>query len=156
MKVIRLVGVAFLLSFISIGQTWAFGPHSSSTKSEGIELPHSILAYQNYTVPIFYLSLTRRDVIDLSKGKEAIEVEGMSEKTRIVIPLGSFLGLSFLGFLADPSLDVMDRSIEKAIDDAKSRYGVQTLYDVRIDRHVLSILGIYIKTTTLVHAKGIK
>jgi hypothetical protein len=54
------------------------------------------------------------------------------------------------------SFDVMDRSIEKAISDAKNRYGVQTLYDVRIDRHVLSILGIYTKTTTIIHAKGIR
>ncbi len=156
MKIIGLMTAAFLLIFLSISQAWAFGPHSSNTTSEGIELPHSILTYQNYTSPIFYLSLTRRDVIDLSKGKEVIEVEGVSEKTRIVIPLGNFLGLSFLSFLADPSLDVMDRSIEKAITDAKDRYGVQTLYDVRIDRHVFSVLGIYTVTTTIVHAKGIK
>jgi hypothetical protein len=156
MNGIKRVATTFLLILISIGQTWAFGPHSTSATSEGIELPHSILTYQNYTAPIYYLSLTRRDVIALNKGKEVIEVEGRSAKTRIVIPLANILGLSFLGFLVDPSLDVMDRSIEKAIDDAKSRYGVQTLYDVRIDRRVLSILGIYTKTTTVVHAKGIR
>ncbi len=156
MKVIGQVGATFLLIFISISQAWAFGPHSTGSASEGIELPHSILAYQNYTAPIFYLSLTRRDVIDLSKGKEVIEVEGISEKARLVIPIGNFFGLGLFSFLADPSLDIMDRSIEKAMDDAKNRYGVQTLYDVRIDRHVFSILGIYTKTTTLVHAKGIR
>jgi hypothetical protein len=145
-----------LIIFIFIGQAWAFGPHSTSTKSEALELPHSILTYQNYTAPIFYLSSTRRDMIALGKEKDAIEVEGKSAKTRIVIPLANLFGFGLLSFLGDPSLDVMDRSIEKAIDDAKSRYGVQTLYDVRIDRHVFSILGIYTTTTTLIHAKGIR
>ncbi|MGH7272915.1 MAG: hypothetical protein ACREIQ_00440 [Nitrospiria bacterium] len=153
MKITAFVTAASLFILVPTSPTWAFGPHSTSTTSEGIELPHSIIAIQNYTAPIFYLSLTRRDVIDLSKGQEVIEVEGISAKTRIVIPLGNFFGLSFL---ADPSLDVMDRSIEKAITDAKNRYGVQTLYDVRIDRHLFSILGIYQKTSTIIHAKGIK
>jgi hypothetical protein len=153
MKIIGLGTTLFFLIFISISQTWAFGPHSSSYMSEGIELPKGIPAYQNYTAPISYISLTRRDVIALSKGKEVIEVEGKSAKTRVFIPVGYFIGLSPTSGL---SFDVMDRSIEKAIDDAKNRYGVQTLYDVRIDRHVLSILGIYTKTTTIVHAKGIR
>jgi hypothetical protein len=156
MKIAGVITTVFLLIFISISLVWAFGPHSTGTTSEAIEPPHSILTYQNYTSPIFYLSSTRRDMIALGKEKDAIEVEGKSAKTRIVIPLANLFGFGLLNFLGDPSLDVMDRSIEKAIDDAKDRYGVQTLYDVRIDRHVLSILGIYTKTTTLIHAKGIK
>ncbi|MCI0529014.1 MAG: TRL-like family protein [Nitrospira sp.] len=153
MTVIKLAATSFLFIFISISHVWAFGPHSSSYKSEGIELPQGIPAYQNYTSPISYLSSTRRDVVALSRGKEVFEVEGKSAKTRIFIPLGFLLGLSPTSGV---SFDVMDRSIDKAIDDAKSRYGTQTLYDVRIDRHVFSILGIYTKTTTIVHAKGIK
>jgi hypothetical protein len=153
MRVIGLVAAAFLLIFISISQTWAFGPHSSGYASESVELPKGIPAYQNYTAPISYLSLTRRDVVALSQGKEVFEVEGKSAKTRIFIPLGFLSGLSPTSGV---SFDVMDRSIEKAITDAKNRYSVQTLYDVRIDRHVLSILGIYTVTTTIVHAKGIR
>ena len=155
MKVILLVTAPFFLIFISISQTWAFGPHSAVIRSEQVELPKGIPVYQNYTAPISYLSLTRRDVIALSKGKEVIEVEGKSAKTRIFIPLG-YLGY-FLGVLMPGvSFDVMDRSIEKAIADAKDRYGVQTLYDVRIDRNLFSILGVYSKTTTIIHAKGIR
>jgi hypothetical protein len=153
MKIIGLVAAAFSLLFLSIGQTWAFGPHSSVNRTEQVELPQGIPAYQNFTSPISYLSLTRRDVIALSKGKEVVEVEGISAKTRIFIPLGYLPGLMSTSGV---SFDVMDRSIEKAISDAKNRYGVQTLYDVRIDRHVLSILGIYTKTTTIIHAKGIR
>ena len=153
MKAIGLGTTASFLIFISISQTWAFGPHSTSTTTEGIELPKGIPAYQNFTSPVSYQSLTRRDVMALSKGREVIEVEGTSAKTRIFIPLGYFPGF---GPTSGVSFDVMDRSIEKAIDDAKTRYGVQTLYDVRIDRRLFSILGIYSRTTTIVHAKGIR
>ena len=153
MRVIGLVAVAFLLIFISFSQTWAFGPHSSSYTSEGIELPKGIPAYQNYTAPISYLSSTRRDVVALSQGKVVFEVEGKSAKTRIFIPLGFLFGLSPTSGV---SFDVMDRSIEKAIADAKDRYGVKTLYDVRINKHVFSIFDIYTVTTTIVHAKGIR
>jgi hypothetical protein len=153
MKIIGPETTAFFLIFISISQAWAFGPHSAGNTSEGVELPQGIPAYQNFTAPVSYLSLTRRDVGALSKEREVIEVEGISAKARIFIPLGYFFGLSPTTGL---SFDVMDRSVEKAIADAKNRYGVQILYDVRIDKHLFSILGIYTRTTTIIHAKGIR
>jgi hypothetical protein len=153
MKVIGPRTLAFFFLFVSITPAWAFGPHSTTATTEGVELPRGIPAYQDFVSPVFYLSFTRRDVIPLSQESEVIEVEGTSAKTRIFLPIGYFLGLSPTSGV---SFDVMDRSIEKAIADAQTRYGVRTLYDVRIDRNLFSILGIYNRTTTIIHAKGIR
>ena len=58
------------------------------------------------------------------------------------------------------SADFGDRGVQEAIADAKSRYGVRDLYDVRIDRKRFSVLCLvkfcaYSKITTIVHARGV-
>ena len=135
---------------------WAFGPHGNGkigNARDQIHLPQGLLNFQNFTAPLSYPSFSRRDLTPLDEDQEIIEVEGKSEKLRILIPIGYLVGLNpTSGF----SFDIMDRSIQKAVEDAKERYHVEALYDVRIDINLFSILGIYNKATTIIHAKGIK
>ena len=76
---------------------------------------------------------------------------------KLTVPL-TLLGVAMpIGSLG---VDFGDRGVQEAIADAKSRYGVRELYDVRIDRKRFSLLCIVIfcafsKITTIVHAKGV-
>ncbi|HUK55928.1 MAG TPA: hypothetical protein VLY20_04650 [Nitrospiria bacterium] len=134
----------------------AFGPHSDGTVGNAIdraELPRGFPIYQDYEAPFSYSSMTRRDLNPMVQEDDAVEVEGSSEMTGFFIPVGFFMGL---GPTSGLSVDVKDRSIRAAIEDAKKRYGVGHLYDVRIDVRYFSILGVYNKTTTIIHAKAVR
>ncbi len=152
----RLTALTLLVAFLCVGTACATGPQGGGqigNATDWVEVPRGIPVYQNFTSPVFYPSLTRRDIIGVGKGRQILEVEGRSSKTRLFAPIGYFLGLNPTSGI---SIDVMDRSVQKAIEDARERYGVGHLYDVRIDKHQFSILGIYTKTTTVIHAKGIR
>jgi len=152
--IIHTTAVFLILFFLD--SAWAFGPHGNGAIGSAIEraeLPRGFPVYQNYDAPYSYPSMTRRDLVPLIQEGEAIEVEGTSETMGFFIPLGLFIGL---GPTSGLSVDLNDRSIRAAVEDAKTRYGVRNLYDIRIDVRYFSILGIYNKTTTIVHAKAVK
>jgi len=147
---------AFFVILFFFDSAWAFGPHGDGAIGSAIEraeLPRGFPVYQNYDAPFSYPSMTRRDLVPLIQEGEVIEVDGSSETTGFFIPVGFFIGL---GPTSGLSVDLYDRSIRAAIEDAKTRYGVRNLYDIRIDVRYFSILGIYNKTTTIVHAKAVK
>jgi hypothetical protein len=148
--------VLIVLVLGSRGTAGAFGPHGDGaigSMTERAELPRGFPIYQDYEAPFAYPSMTRRDLHPIDRDGEVIEVEGASEMTGFFIPAGLFLGI---GPTSGLSIDIKDRSIRAALRDAKARYGVRNLYDIRIDLRIFSILGIYNKTTTIVHAKAIR
>ena len=153
-SIIHTTAVFLILFFLD--SAWAFGPHGDGAIGGAIEraeLPRGFPVYQNYDAPFSYPSMTRRDLYPLIQEDEAIEVEGSSETMGFFIPLGFFIGL---GPTSGLSVDLNDRSIRAAVEDAKARFGIQNLYDIRIDVRYFSILGIYNTTTTIVHAKAVK
>jgi len=155
----------FIFTFcfaLSASQAWGFGPHGDGRIGDdpnisiipgGIPIIQNIRV-QNFQVPVSYPSLSRRDLVPLG---EVIDVEGKSSMRKFTIPL-TLLGVATpIGSL---SVDFGDRGVREAIADAKSRYGVRDLYDVRIDRKRFSLLCIvifcaYSEITTIVHAKGV-
>ena len=150
----RIVFIFCILSFPY--PAWAFGPHGEGSIGNAIdraEVPRGFPIYQDYESPYSYPSMTRRDLNPLIQGGEVIEVEGSSQMTGFFIPLGLFFGL---GPTSGLSVDLEDRSIRTALEDARKRYNVRNLYDIRIDEHYFSILGIYNTRTTIVHAKAVK
>jgi hypothetical protein len=153
-SIIRTTAVFLILFFLD--SAWAFGPHGDGAIGSAIEraeLPRGFPVYQNYDAPFSYPSMTRRDLVPLIQEDETIEVEGSSETMGFFIPVGFFIGL---GPTSGLSVDLNDRSIRSALEDARKRSGVRYLYDIRIDVRYFSILGIYNKTTTIVHAKAVK
>ena len=150
---------------LSTQGAWAFGPHGDgkirddlagpnvSVIPGGIPLVQNVKV-QNFRVPVSYPSLSRRDLMPFDK---AIDVEGRSSMRKFTVPLTLFGIPTPLGSLA---VDVGDRGVQDAIADAKHRYGVSEVYDVRIDRKRFSILCVavfcaYSRITTIVHAKGV-
>lgn len=148
--------VLIVLMLGSRGTAGAFGPHGDGAigkAAQRAELPRGFPIYQDYEAPFAYPSMTRRDLHPMDRDGEVIEVEGSSRMTGFFIPAGLFLGL---GPTSGLSIDINDRGIRAALRDAKERYGVRNLYDIRIDLRIFSILGIYNKTTTIIHAKAIR
>ena len=142
-----------------VPSVWAFGPQGdgkiqdrrdSGQSSDSVKFPY-FAVYQDVTIPFSYPSLTRRDI---SRSEKTIDVEGQSTAKNYEAPLllssENLQGLSF---------DFGDRGVQAAIEDAKHRYGVHALYDVRIDKKLFSVcfLGVcpYSKVTTTVHGKGV-
>ncbi len=156
-------GIIVMLCFaLSASHAWGFGPHGDGKIGDdstisiipgGIPIIQNIRA-QNLQVPVSYPSLSRRDLVPI---EEAIDVEGRSSMRKFTVPL------TLLGFatpIGSLSADFGDRGVREAIADAKKRYSVRDLYDVRIDRKRFSLLCIvifcaYSKITTIVHAKGV-
>lgn len=154
--------IGVLCFALAAPQAWGFGPHGDG--KIGDDSPLSILPggipiiqnirIQNAKVPVSYPSLSRRDLRPLG---EVIDVEGKSSMKKFTVPL------TLLGFatpIGSLSADFGDRGVREAIADAKKRYGVGELYDVRIDRKRFSLLCVvifcaYSKITTIVHAKGV-
>ena len=135
---------------------WAFGPHGGGSIGDAIdraEVSRGFPIYQDYDAPYSYPSMTRRDLIPSIQADEVIEVEGSSKMTGFFLPIGLFIGL---GPTSGLSVDLDDRSVRTALEDARRRYDVRHLYDIRIDIHYFSILGIYNTRTTIVHAKAVK
>jgi hypothetical protein len=152
--ILKIVFIFFILSFPFPAR--AFGPHGGGSIGNAIdraEVPRGFPIYQDYESPYSYPSMTRRDLIPLIPEGEVIEVEGSSKMTGFFIPIGLFFGL---GPTSGLSVDLDDRSVRAALADARKRYNVRNLYDLRIDEHYFSILGIYNTRTTIVHAKGVK
>lgn len=156
LRAIWIVSLSVALTFILSNNVWGAGAGRDGKIGDihdRLQLPRGFLSYQDFTSPLSYPSLTRRDVNPLDQTNEVVEVEGKSATIKIVLPIGLLFGLSpTTGF----SFDLNDRGVQEAIADAKRRHGVQILYDVRIDMHLFSIFGLYSKTTTIVHAKGIR
>jgi hypothetical protein len=135
---------------------WAFGPHGDGAIGGALDRaqpPRGFPIYQDYEAPFAYPSMTRRDIHPIDRDGEVIEVEGSSRMAGFFIPVGLFIGL---GPASGFSLDLYDRGIRAALADARARYGVSHFYDIRIDLHIFSILGIYNTSTTIVHAKAIR
>jgi len=153
-SILRTTAVFFMFCFLD--SAWAFGPHGEGAIGNAVdraELPRGFPVYQNYESPYAYPSMTRRDLTLLIQEGDVIEVEGSSKTTGFFIPVGLFLGL---GPTSGLSVDMADRSIRSALEDARKRFGVRNLYDIRIDERYFSILGIYNTRTTIVHAKAVK
>jgi len=149
-----IVLILFLLAFPDPAR--AVGPHGDGAIGNAVdraELPRGFPIYQDYAAPFAYPSMTRRDLIPLIQEDEVIEVEGSSKMTGFFIPIGLFFGL---GPTSGFSVDMKDRSIRTALEDARKRYNVRHLYDIRIDELYFSILGIYNTRTTIVHAKAVR
>jgi hypothetical protein len=147
---------AVLLFLSGFDPLWAFGPHGDGAIGGAMDRaqpPRGFPVYQNYETPFSYPSMTRRDLDSLLRDGEVIEVEGSSRMAGFFIPIGLITGL---GPTSGLSVDLYDRSIRAALDDATARYGVRHFYDIRIDLHIFSILGIYNTATTIVHAKAIR
>jgi hypothetical protein len=147
---------AMFLVLCSFDSLWAFGPHGDGAIGSAMDRaqpPRGFPVYQNYETPFSYPSMSRRDVDSLLQDGEVIEVEGSSRMTGFFIPIGLITGF---GPTSGLSVDLYDRSIRAALDDATARYGVHHFYDIRIDLHIFSILGIYNTATTIVHAKAIR
>jgi len=147
---------ALLLFLGGIDPLWGFGPHGDGAIGGAMDRaqpPRGFPIYQNYDTPYSYPSMTRRDVESLFRDGEMIEVEGSSRMTGFFIPVGLFWGS---GPTSGLSVDLYDRGIRAALDDAAARFGVHHFYDIRIDLHIFSILGIYNTQTTIVHAKAIR
>jgi len=147
---IRRIVVIFLILFFAY-PAWAFGPHGGGTIGEvigGTPVPAGFPVYEDYESPYAYPSMSRRDLIPLIQEDDVIEVEGSSKMTGFFIPVALTIG--------GLAVNLEDRSVRAALDDARKRYGVRNLYDIRIDLHFFSILGIYNTRTTIVHAKAVK
>lgn len=154
--------IVMLCFALSASHAWGFGPHGDGRIGDdpnisiipgGIPIIQNI-RLQNFQVPVSYPSLSRRDLVPVG---EVIDVEGMSSMRKFTVPL-TLLGIA--APIASLSADFGDRGVQEAIADAKNRYGVRDLYDVRIDRKRFSLLCIaifcaYSKITTIVHAKGV-
>ncbi|HIB53259.1 MAG TPA: hypothetical protein EYO39_00290 [Nitrospirales bacterium] len=154
--------IVMLCFALSASHAWGFGPHGDGRIGDdpnisiipgGIPIIQNI-RLQNFQVPVSYPSLSRRDLVPAG---EVIDVEGMSSMRKFTVPL-TLLGIATP--IASLSADFGDRGVQEAIADAKNRYGVRDLYDVRIDRKRFSLLCIvifcaYSKITTIVHAKGV-
>lgn len=156
MKVLRPAFIASLLLLLSIAEAAAFGPHGDGrigNSPEQFRIFRGFPVYQNFNAPVSYPSQTRRDVLRLGRRDQIIEVEGKSSKLDFFIPIGFLFGFSPTSGI---SVDIKDRGVQMAIADAKERYGVDVLYDIRIDVNIFSILGVYNKTTTMIHAKGFR
>lgn len=150
----------FMVCFtLPASHAWGFGPHGDGRIGDGSTfsiIPGGIpitqnIKVQNLKVPVSYPSLSRRDLVPVG---EVIEVEGTSSMRQFTVPLG-LLGIS----PANLPAEFGDRGVQEAIADAKNRYGVRGLYDVRIDRKRFSLCMLifcaYSKITTIVHAKGV-
>ncbi len=159
---LRDIIVGMLCFALTASHAWGFGPHGDGKIGDnsmisvipgGLPFIENIKA-QNFHVPISYPSMSRRDLVPID---EAIDVEGRSSMRKFAVPL-TLLGIaSPTGSL---SVDFGDRGVKEAIADAKSRYSVRDLYDVRIDRKRFSVLCLvtfcaYSKITTIVHARGV-
>ena len=154
--------IVVLCFALSASHAWGFGPHGDGKIGDdsnisiipgGIPIIQNI-RLQNLQVPVSYPSLSRRDLVPI---EEAIDVEGRSSMRTFTVPL-TLLGV--VAPIASLSADFGDRGVREAIADAKKRYNVRDLYDVRIDRKRFSlfcivIFCVYSKITTIVHAKGV-
>ena len=151
--------ILMLCCAFAVPYVWAFGPQGdgkiqnsrdAGQSQDSGEFPY-FAVYQDTTIPFSYPSLTRRDV---SRSEKTIDVEGRSTAKNYDAPL--ILSESNVQGL---SIDLGDRGVQAAIEDAKRRYGVRALYDVRIDKKLFSVcfLGVcpYSKVTTIVHGKGV-
>jgi len=150
------ISAGLLLFLGGIDPLWGFGPHGDGAIGGALDRaqpPRGFPVYQNYETPFSYPSMTRRDLDSLLQEGEVVEVDGSSRMAGFFIPIGFLTGF---GPTSGLSVDLYDRSIRAALDDATARYGVRHFYDIRIDLHIFSILGIYNTATTIVHAKAIR
>lgn len=90
----------------------------------------------NVTGPSAWVSNTRLDVIDLKVGEHVIT----GKATSWVV----LFGLIVWG----------DSGFEAALQDAKQKAGITVteVYDVKTDRKLFNIFGLYIRSTTIVTA----
>ncbi len=156
MKVIKYGTLGIMTAFLLAAQAWGYGSHGTGKIGktyDQLQFSRGFPIYQNFKAPISYPSFTRGDIRFLALENEVIDVEGMSSKQDIFLPIGVLLGFNPTSGV---SFDWKDRGVQDAIKAAKKRYRVDLLYDVRIDVNYFSILGIYNKTTTIIHAKGIR
>ena len=147
---------SFIVIFLILSYVYpalGFGPlGSGKIPNPSLFLLNGFRTFKNVTTPFSYPSLRRLDIIELIEENEIIEVEGKSSSLFIRIPL------SFNGAL-DPSgvkIEFGNRGIEQAISDAKERYQVDNVFDVRIDLNIVTYLFVYNRITTEIHAKGIR
>ena len=93
--------------------------------------------YMNATLPISWVSNTRLDVQDLTLEEQ--EITGQS--TNYVILFGLFAW--------------GDAGLEAALQNAKQNAGfeIKEVYDVKTDRRIFNILGLYATQTIIVTAK---
>lgn len=141
--------VAFsTLTFVS--SSLGFGPPGPGKIPDRLLfLQRGFPIFQNVITPFSYPSLRRLDILELIEGKEIIEVEGKSSAILFFIP-SPFRAISRF------KIEFGDRGITQAILDAKERYQVDYVFDVRIDENLVSYLFLYNKITTIIHAKGVR
>lgn len=143
-----------LCVMLTVPYAWGFGPQGHGKISESKFGTSGRAIFQSFTTPFSYPSLSRRD---LGPTDRVINVQGKSamRNFRVLFPTPGIRGSSLQSY----SVDVGDRGIEEALEDARRQYGVDKLYDVRIDKKLFEVcivvVCLYSKTTTLVYAKGV-
>ncbi|HEX9757018.1 MAG TPA: hypothetical protein VGB26_04370 [Nitrospiria bacterium] len=154
MKIILKGVLVVFLTLTFTPSSWGFGPPGpGKIPNPLLFLQRGFPVFQNVTTPFSYPSLRHLDILELIEANEIIEVEGKSSALFIYFPF------SFRGAL-DPTsgfkVEFGDRGIAQAISDAKDRYQVDYVFDVRIDLNIVTYLILYNKITTVIHAKGIR
>ncbi len=112
--------------------------------------PGGFMIYMNSEAPLSFLTMTPKEI---PAGAEILpgDVKGRSCQHGLSIPLGSPLKSQKISGAKGKG------GYEKALKDLhKNHPGIRGIFDVKIDTHVLSILGIYKRTCTEIFARAFK
>jgi len=141
---IRLAGAFVCVALMSAGA----GARESYEARPALLSPGGMVLFYNSQAPMSYNLYTRRDLSKDSVDKGAVSAQ--SCQFGLSIPIAATLRNS-----GNISGVVGDGGYAKALGELRrERKDITGIYDVKVDLHAMSVLGIFMKLCTEIHARA--